>query len=139
MSFIYSIYYWLLSVKSPLKPKDLTKNNYKTTKEIKDGPIIIEIGNTISKESQNIGVALFIHIYSHECYIKCSIVLSNFSAEQIIEQVNTWIIFWFRCFDGSDFLLGWSCSEYPISKGFVNSNSYLEKFSSLQKNLSSLT
>ena len=68
-------HYWLLFVKTSLEPKDLTKINHKTTEETKDGPIYnnyweIELGNTISKKSQNIGVALFIQIWSHECYIK---------------------------------------------------------------------
>ena len=79
-------HYWLLSVKTSLEAKDLTKINHKTTEETKDGPIYnnywkIELGNTISKQSQNIGVTLFIQIWSHECYIKrfkifsCSITL----------------------------------------------------------------
>ena len=32
-------HYWLLSVKSSLEAKDLTKINHKATKETKDGPI----------------------------------------------------------------------------------------------------
>ena len=68
-------HYWLLFVKTSLEPTDLTKINHKTTEETKNGPINnnyweIELGNTISKKSQNIGVALFIQIWSHECYIK---------------------------------------------------------------------
>ena len=68
-------HYWLLSVKTSLKAKYLTKSNHKTTEETKDEPICnnyrkIELGNTISKQSQNIGITLFIQIWAHECYIK---------------------------------------------------------------------
>ena len=62
-------HYWLLPVKTSLEAKDFTKINHKTTEETKDGPIYnnywkIELGNTISKESKKIGVALFIQIWS---------------------------------------------------------------------------
>ena len=68
-------HHWLLSVKTSLEAKYLTKINDKTTEEKKDEPICrnyrkIELGNTISKQSQSIGVTLFIQIWSHECYIK---------------------------------------------------------------------
>ena len=68
-------HYWLLSVKTSLEAKYLTKINHKTTEETKDEPICnnyrkIELGNTISKQSQNIAVTLFIQTWSHECYIK---------------------------------------------------------------------
>ena len=68
-------HYWLLSVKTSLEAKYLTKINHKTTEQTKDEPICnnyqkIELGNTISKQSQNIGGTLFIRIWSHECYIK---------------------------------------------------------------------
>ena len=68
-------HYWLLSVKTSLEAKYLTKIDHKTTEETKQEPIYnnywkIQLGNTISKQSQNIGVALFIQIWSHECHIK---------------------------------------------------------------------
>ena len=70
-------HHWLLSVKTSLEAKYLTKINDKTTEEKKDEPICrnyrkIELGNTISKQIQNIGVTLFIQIWSHECYINAS-------------------------------------------------------------------
>ena len=60
-------HYWLLSVKTSLEAKDLTKINHKTTEEIKQRPIYnsywkIELDNTDSKKSQNIGATLFITI-----------------------------------------------------------------------------
>ena len=65
----------LRTVKTSLEAKYLTKINHKATEETKDEPISndyrkIELGNTISKQSQNIGVTLFIQIWSYECYIK---------------------------------------------------------------------
>ena len=68
-------HYWLVSVKTSLEAKYLTKINHKTTEETIDESICnnywkIQLGNTISKQSQNIGVTLFIQVSSHECYIK---------------------------------------------------------------------
>ena len=52
-------HYWLLSVKTSLEAKYLTKIDHKTTEETKDEPIYnnywkIELGNTISKRSHTI-------------------------------------------------------------------------------------
>ena len=74
-------HYWLVSVKTSLEAKYLTKINHKTTEETRDEPICnnywkIELGNTISKQSQNIGVTLFIQIWSHKCYIKRFVIFS---------------------------------------------------------------
>ena len=92
-------HHWLLSVKTSLEAKYLTKINHKTTEETKDEPICnnyrkSELGNTISKQSQNIGVTLFIQIWSHECYIKrfkiflCSIIVrcraNNWPGEHMV-------------------------------------------------------
>ena len=64
-------HYWLLFVNTSLQPKHLTKFNHKTIEEKKDGPIYnnywkIELGNTISKNSQNTGFALLEEI-CHNC------------------------------------------------------------------------
>ena len=78
----YQIYhYWLRFIKTSFETKDLTKTNHKTTEKIIDEPVYniyweIELDDTISKKSQNIGVALFIQIWSHECYIKCLKIFS---------------------------------------------------------------
>ena len=92
-------HYWLVSVKTSLEAKYLTKINHKTTEETIDESICnnywkIELGNTISKQSQNIGVTLFIQIWSHECYIKrfkiflCSIIVrcraNNWPGEHMV-------------------------------------------------------
>ena len=52
-------HYWLLSSKTSLEAKSLTKIDHKTTEETKDEPIYnnywkIELGNTISKRSHTI-------------------------------------------------------------------------------------
>ena len=32
------------------------------------------------------------------------------------DQVNVWLMFWFRCFDASNFPLGWLCSKNLTSR-----------------------
>ena len=65
--FYFRNHFWLLFVKKLLEPKDLPKIN----RPIYNNYWEIELGNTISKKTQNIGVALFTQIWSCECYIKC--------------------------------------------------------------------